>query len=185
MSRTHTVEIAGVLRVLPVVPVSDEVAVAFLKLYGDIELIEVAAIKLAASIRSDITVVLGPEAGGILLAHLVAVYSGKRYAVARKKIRPYMKDVLRASVQSIASVGKQELIIDDFDLQLIRGANVALIDEVVSSGNTISALRQLVEGAGGRVSQVLTVATEGEEGAHTDITSLCHLPVFRPDNLED
>lgn len=177
MSTTHTVEIAGITRVLPVVPVSDEVAVAFLKLYGDIELIEVAAIKLAASIRPDVTVVLGPERGGILLAHLVAVRSNKRYAVARKKFRPYMVNVLRAPVESIASPGKQELIIDDHDLRLLKDASVALIDEVISSGRTISALRQLVEDAGGRVSQVLTVATEGEEQA--DVTSLCHLPVFR------
>ncbi len=182
MSRTHKVEIAGVLRVLPVVPVSNEVAVAFLKLYGDTELIEVAAIKLAALIRPDVTVVLGPETGGILLAHLIAVRGGKKYVVARKKFRPYMKNVLRAPVQSIASAGKQELIIDDYDLQLIKDANVALVDEVISSGSTISALRQLVEGAGGRVSQVLTVATEGEEEARPDVTSLCHLPVFHSGN---
>ncbi|MFG3284529.1 phosphoribosyltransferase family protein [Streptomyces sp. NPDC048111] len=172
----HSIEINGLRRDLPIVPVGDEVSIAFLKLYGDLELMEVVTAALAERLDDDVDVILGPESGGILLAHLLAGAASKPYAVARKKLRPHMVEPIRVPVTTIGTAGRQELILDDADAALLRGRRIALVDEVVSSGGTLNALTTLVGSAGGKVVQTLAVATEGD--VRPDVDSLVHLPVF-------
>jgi adenine phosphoribosyltransferase len=174
--RTHAVDIAGLRRELPLVTVAPGTEIAFLKLYGDLELIDAAVEALAARLRDDIDILLGPETGGILLAHLLAQRTRLPYVVARKKVRPNMRKPLRVAVQTIGTAGHQELILGEDDTRKLRRQRVALVDEVVSTGGTVRALRSLVSAAHGSVAQVMAVATEGE--AHTDVTALCHLPMF-------
>ena len=173
---TYSVEIAGVRRELPVVPVGAGTRIAFLKLYGDLELVDAAISALHTRLDSRAEVILGPETGGILLALLLARSSGVPYVAARKKTRPDMRAPIRARVNSIGTPGGQQLFLGEDDAASLHDRRVALIDEVVSSGGTVDALRELVDTAGGRVVQVLAVATEGERRA--DVTSLCHLPLF-------
>ncbi|MFD4374304.1 phosphoribosyltransferase family protein [Streptomyces sp. NPDC058486] len=175
----HTIDIGGLRRDLPIVPVGDEVSIAFLKLYGDLPLLEKAVTVLAERLDSGAEVILGPESGGILLAHLLAQRTGLPCAVARKKLRPHMVEPIRVPVRSIGTPGEQELILDDADAALIAGRRVALVDEVVSSGGTLLALESLVAAARGTVAQTLAVATEGDP--RPSIVSLVHLPVFPRD----
>ncbi|AJM78206.1 phosphoribosyltransferase family protein [Rathayibacter toxicus] len=177
MNRTHVVSVAGVRRELPIVPVSSELSVAFLKLYGDPELIEQCASALARRVHQDVELLVGPESGGILLTHLIGTKIGIPYVVARKKRRPNMVTPLHVSVQTIGTESIQHLFLDDDDARKVAGSRVAIVDEVVSSGGTLTALRELLAQAAAQVVQVLTVATEGEE--RDSVTSLCHLPVFR------
>ncbi|GAA3310345.1 phosphoribosyltransferase family protein [Streptomyces cinereospinus] len=172
----HTIRIGHLQRHLPVVPVGDEVSIAFLKLYGDIELLEVATAALADRLTDDAEVIVGPESGGILLAHLLAQRARRSCVVARKKVRPNMTAPIRVPVRTIGTAGEQELVLGEDDAALIDGRRVALIDEVVSSGGTLHALQALIDAAGGQVVQTLAVATEGER--RPSVTSLVHLPVF-------
>ncbi|WP_327701637.1 phosphoribosyltransferase family protein [Streptomyces decoyicus] len=175
MTLTHTITIGDVRRELPIVRVADNVRIAFLKLYGDVELTVACARALAGRMPADVDVIVGPETGGILLAHELAEHSGRPYVIARKKLRPNMVKPLRVPVQSIGTPGQQELFLGEDDAALLEGRRVAVVDEVISSGGTLKALHELVAAAGGTVRQVLTVATEGER--RPDVESLLHLPV--------
>jgi adenine phosphoribosyltransferase len=170
------VEIAGLRRALPIVPVAPSVAIGFLKLYGDAELVEAAASALAESLDPSCEFIVGPEAGGILLAHLLAVRTGLPYAIARKKQRPNMTAPARVQLRSIGTDGWQTLLLGEDDAARMAGRRVAVVDEVISSGGTIAALQELVAQVGGTVIQQLAVATEGKP--REDVTTLCHLPLF-------
>ncbi|MFI1166961.1 phosphoribosyltransferase family protein [Streptomyces sp. NPDC020801] len=172
----HTIRIGDLQRHLPVVPVGDDVSIAFLKLYGDLELLDVATAALADRLTGDADVIVGPESGGILLAHLLARRTNRRCVVVRKKVRPNMAAPIRVPVRTIGTAGEQELVLGEDDAAVIAGRRVALVDEVVSSGGTLRALQALVGAAGGEVVQTLAVATEGER--RPSVTSLVHLPVL-------
>ncbi|MFJ5047556.1 phosphoribosyltransferase family protein [Streptomyces sp. NPDC088719] len=176
MPRTHTITIGDIRRDLPIVQVSETARIAFLKLYGDTELTIACARALADRLLADTEVIVGPEAGGILLAHELARHTGHPYAIARKKRRPNMSAPLSVAVKSMGTPGRQELFLGEDDVTLIDGRRVTVIDEVISSGGTLSALKELVTAAGGTVHQVLTVATEGDRRA--DVEALLHLPVY-------
>jgi adenine phosphoribosyltransferase len=174
--RLHSIEIAGLRRDLPVVPVSATTSIAFLKLYGDFGLMAAATARLAELTDPGVEVILGPEAGGILLAHEVAEKSGLPYVIARKRVRPNMADPLAVPVTTIGTSQAQILVLGRDDAAILAGRQVALIDEVVSSGNTVKALTELVRLAQGKVTQVLAVASEGQP--RPDVTALVHLPLF-------
>lgn len=173
---THTADFGGVSRELPVVPVSETVSVAFLKLYGDVELTEHCADQLSFMLMSDVDVLLAGESGGILLAHAIARRRSLSYVLARKKRRPTMRQPLAVSLQTIGTAGEQMLFIDEADTTKLEGNRVAIVDEVVSSGATVTALNTLADQAGGHVVQVLAIATEGDERSDVDV--LTHLPLF-------
>ncbi|WP_409471684.1 phosphoribosyltransferase family protein [Streptomyces sp. HC307] len=175
----HPIRIGTVQRDLPVVPVSADLSIAFLKLYGDLPLVEAATTELAARLEPGIDIIVGPETGGILLAHKIAEKTGKPYVVARKKIRPYMRSPLSVPVSTIGTAGVQQLVLGEDDAVLLNGARVAVVDEVVSSGGTLTALGELIAKAGGRIAQTLAVATEG--APRPTVVSLCHLPLFPTD----
>jgi adenine phosphoribosyltransferase len=178
--RTQHISIGGVERDLPIVAVGEAVSIAFLKLYGDVELVDAATSALAERLQEDVDIILGPESGGILLAHKLAEKAGKPYRIARKKVRPNMAAPIRVPVQTIGTAGVQELVLGEDDAAVVKGRRVAVIDEVVSSGGTLTALDALVKAAGGEIVQVLAVATEGEE--RPSVTSLVHLPLYAPDS---
>ncbi|WP_281289429.1 phosphoribosyltransferase family protein [Nocardia ninae] len=163
------------VRNLPIVPVAPDLEIAFLKLYGDVELLDHCVKELAKQISDAVEVLVGAEAGGILLTHGVATATGLPCAIARKKRRPHMVSPVSVTVGTIGTPGLQELFLDDADQRLIAGRRVAVIDEVLSSGATQQAMTTLVAQAGGQVVQTLVVATEGERRA--DVTHLVHLPV--------
>ncbi|CAQ02362.1 phosphoribosyltransferase family protein [Clavibacter sepedonicus] len=170
------VDFAGVSRTLPAVPLPSGIRVAYLKLYGDVELTEHCASILAGEMRSDVEVLLVGESGGILLGHVIARRLGLPYVLARKKWRPNMEHPLRQFVRSIGTDGDQVLLVDDEDQVLLAGKRVAIVDEVISSGATLGAMRALACSANATVSQVLAVATEGDH--RDDVVALAHLPLF-------
>ncbi|WP_162959032.1 phosphoribosyltransferase family protein [Micromonospora tulbaghiae] len=173
---THRITIGGLARDLPIVPVDPEIAIAFLKLYGDLPLVDAATDELAARLDPSTEVIVGPETGGILLAHKLAEKTGRPYAVVRKRVRPNMTSPLTVPVQTIGTATAQQLVLGDDDAAVIRGRAVAVVDEVVSSGGTLVALGRLMHEAGAHVVQTLAVATEGDR--RLDVVALCHLPVF-------
>ena len=169
-------DIVGLARELPIVPISDDVSIAFLKLYGDIELIAAVVDAIAERVGADVDVLAGPEAGAILLTHLVADRLNKPYVIARKKLRPYVVNPLIVTVETITTTGIQQLFLDEADTASPAQNRVAVIDEVVSTGATLDAVRSLVTRAGGSPIEAHAVALEGDQ--RPDVSALVHLPVF-------
>jgi adenine phosphoribosyltransferase len=177
--RTYPVEIAGVRRDLPIVQVGPDVAVALLNLLGDTELTEAAAEELAKRLPPEVETLVTPEVKAVPLAHALSRITGKPYVVARKTEKPYMINPISRQVLSITTGKPQLLVLDGADVPLIRGKKVAIVDDVVSTGSTLSGLRELIESVGGQVVAVLAVFTEGTP--RQDVIALGHLPLFKPE----
>lgn len=176
----HTVQFSdSIVRDLPVVSVSETASIAYLKLYGDNELLRHCANELSASIDPSTEVLLGTEAGGILLTHLVSEAMGIPYVIARKKRRPHMVRPIAVPVKTIGTDQDQVLMLDDSDQAEIRGKRVTIIDEVLSSGATWKASMILIESSGGIPIDTVVVATEGDR--RNDVKALVHLPLFLRD----
>ncbi|MCS6868844.1 MAG: phosphoribosyltransferase family protein [Thermus sp.] len=177
--RTYPVEIAGVRRDLPIVQVGPDVAVALLNLLGDTELTEAAAEALAQRLPPEVETLVTPEVKAVPLAHALSRVTGRPYVVARKTEKPYMINPVSRQVLSITTGKPQLLVLDGADIPLIRGRKVAIVDDVVSTGSTLSGLRELIESVGGQVVAVLAVFTEGTP--RQDVIALGHLPLFKPE----
>jgi adenine phosphoribosyltransferase len=172
---SHRIRIGEVERDLQVVNVG-EVSVALLNLLGDTELVEAAADELAARLPAEVEALVTPEVKAVPLAHAISVRTGLPYVVVRKTEKPYMVDAIKRTVVSITTGRSQDLVIDGADTQRLRGRNLAVIDDVVSTGGTLGGLFDLLAEVGGRVVATLVVFTEGAE--RDDVIALGHLPLF-------
>ena len=120
------------------------------------------------------------EAKGIALAYEVSRQLGlKEFIVARKSTKSYMKDVVSASVHSITTAGEQHLYLDGKDADKIRNKRVCLLDDVISTGESLHALECLMENAGAEVVKKAAILAEGDAADREDIIFLQKLPLFR------
>lgn len=172
--KTHPIQIGSEHRELPVVNVG-EVSVALLNLLGDTALTEAAAEALSKRVP-EVDVLVTPEVKAVPLAHAISVRTGVPYVVARKTEKPYMVNAVSKTVLSVTTGKPQDLVIDGANLEHIRGKRVAIVDDVVSTGGTLTGLKELLEEIGGEVVATLVVFTEGNE--RNDVTALGHLPLY-------
>ena len=172
---SHRVSVNGEVRDLPIVNVG-AVSVALLNLLGDTALTEAAAEALAALVPAEVEVLVTPEVKALPLAHALSVRTGLPYVVVRKTQKPYMVGARRHTVVSITTGTPQDLVIDGADLPRLQNRRVAVVDDVVSTGGTLTALSELLAEVGASVAATLVVFTEGE--ARDDVISLGHLPLF-------
>ena len=173
------IEIAGVKRQLPIIALNDELSIASFVILGDCQLVCQAAKALAPKIP-QVDWLVTAEAKGIPLAHQLASEMGmERYIVVRKSVKPYMVEPLVDEVVSITTQKKQILCLDQEDAKVLAGKKVALVDDVVSTGESIAAIARLVEKAGGQVVAKVAIVTEGEEEHHKDVIALGKLPLFK------
>ena len=175
---THRVSVNGEVRDLPIVNVG-AVSVALLNLLGDTRLTEAAAEALAARLPAEVEVLVTPEVKAVPLAHAISVRSGVPYVVVRKTEKPYMVGARRHTVVSITTGVPQDLVIDGADVPRLRGRCVAVVDDVVSTGGTLTALSELLADVGARVCTTLVVFTEGD--VRSDVIALGHLPLYPAD----
>lgn len=169
--------IAGLERELPLCPVSDTLDIAAFIMPGDVE-ITVACAKELLEKCPDFDVLLTAEAKGIPLCYEMARQSGKTYAVARKGVKVYMTDPIKVSVKSITTDSVQTLYMGQEDIAVIRGKRVLVVDDVISTGESLKALEQLVIKAGGEITAKAAVLAEGDAAERTDIIFLERLPLF-------
>ncbi len=176
---TYSVNIAGLERHLPLFEVAPGVRIAIFNLLGDTDVIEAAAKALLAEMDGvAFDLVVTPEAKSIPLAHALAVQAGTRYVVLRKIYKPYMGETLSSETVSITTGEPQTLYLDEKDRALIRGQRVILLDDVISTGSTLKAMRQLMALAEAEIAAEAAVFTEGDPKAWAGIIALGHLPVF-------
>jgi adenine phosphoribosyltransferase len=176
---TYPIEIAGVLRQLTLFEVQPGLRIAVLNILGDTELVEACAQALAQKLDGvDYDVLVTAEAKSIPVAHALSVETRKPYVVLRKVYRPYMGEIIQAETISITTGKPQSLYLDEKDRQLLARKRVVLLDDVISTGSTLTGMRQVVEKAESTVVAEAAILTEGEQSRWSHVISLGHLPLF-------
>jgi adenine/guanine phosphoribosyltransferase-like PRPP-binding protein len=176
---TYTVEIGNVQRQLPLFEVAPGVRIAVFNLLGDTEVVEAAAHGLAdklGSVQCDALVTA--ETKSVPLVYELARLLGKPWVVLRKAYKPYMGETITDETHSITTGALQTLHLDEKDRELVRGRRVVLVDDVISTGSTVEAMRRLMERAGADVVAEAAVFTEGDAEETRDAITLGHLPLF-------
>lgn len=177
--KTYELNLCGVKRELPFVDLKDNLAFASFVIMGDTELITACAPELAAKI-GDVDVIITAEAKGIALAYEISRILGKKeFIVARKSIKSYMSGVVSVSAHSITTTGEQHLYLDGHDAERLRGKRVCIVDDVISTGESLYAIEALVESAEGIVTKKAAVLAEGKAAEREDIIFLQKLPLFQ------
>ena len=173
--------VAGLQRDLPICPVNENLSIAGFVIFGDQELTCACARDLLAQ-APKYDYILTAEAKGIPLAHEMARQHGdKKYILARKGPKLYMQNMFSVTVNSITTAKEQKLYLDGADAALMKGKNILVVDDVISTGESLSALEALVEKAGGSICGRMTILAEGDAQDRKDITYLEKLPLFHPD----
>ena len=178
--RFHELHIAGCTRQLPILNLSDTKAIAAFVVLGDVELAEKCAEALLEKVPKDTEIIMTAETKGIPMAEELARLMGhSRYVTARKSVKAYMEDPLFVEDESITTLGKQRLYLMQEDAALIKGKRVLLLDDVISLGGSMKALRNLAEKAGGTVVGQAAAVAEGDAAKRTDIIFLASMPLFK------
>ena len=175
----YELHVAGCVRQLPILNVTDTLAIAGFVILGDTELTQKTARELVKKIPAHTEILMTAETKGIPLAAEMARLLGMdRYVVARKDIKAYMENPLIVEDKSITTKGKQILCLTDTDVALIKEKKPLLVDDVISTGGSMTALRSLAEKAGGHVIGQAAVLAEGNAVKREDIIFLAELPLF-------
>lgn len=177
----YTMNVAGLQRDLPICKVTDSLYIAGFVIFGDQEL-TVACARDLLKLAPKYDYILTAEAKGIPLAHEMARQAGDRkYILARKAPKLYMRDLFEVSVRSITTAKEQKLYLDGADAALMKGKRILLVDDVISTGESLAALEALVEKAGGEVCGRMAILAEGDAQNREDLVYLEKLPLFHPD----
>ena len=177
----YTIDIAGMKRDLPLCPVTDDLYIGAFVIFGDVELTVHCAKKLL-EIAPEYDYLITAESKGIPLVYEMARQSGKnKYFLARKGAKLYMRDIFDVKVNSITTAKEQHLYLDGNDAELMKGKKILIVDDVISTGESLAALEKLVNAAGGIICGKLTILAEGDAQDRADIRYLQKLPVFNKD----
>ena len=177
----HHMKIAGLERDLPICKVTDDLYIAGFVIFGDQELTVACARELLKK-APEYDYIITAEAKGIPLAHEMARQTNAaKYFLARKGPKLYMTGVFESSVKSITTAKEQKLYLDTADAELMKGKRILIVDDVISTGESLTALEVLVEKAGGIVVGRMAVLAEGDAQDREDLIYLEKLPLFHPD----
>ncbi len=181
---TYEIQVAGLTRHLPLCPVNEELSIAAFVIFGDVEL-TIASAKGLLEIAPEHDVLITAESKGIPLVYEMARQNKEnRYLIARKAPKLYMRNVFSTEVTSITTVNRQMLFIDQNDADFMRGKRVLIVDDVISTGESLKAVEKLVNEAGGTVVGKMAILAEGPAKDRKDILFLQTLPLFHPDGTE-
>ena len=177
----HTMTIAGLERNLPLCRVNDDLYIGAFVIFGDAPLTVACAAELLKK-APEYDYLITAEAKGIPLAHEMARQHGDAdYFIARKHTKLYMTSVFESTVRSITTDAEQHLYLDGKDAEKMRGKRVLIVDDVISTGESLRAIEALVEKAGGMICGRMAILAEGDAQERPDLIYLEKLPVFNPD----
>ena len=178
---TYEMDIAGLKRDLPVCRVTDDLYIGAFVMFGDVELTVHCAAELLKR-APEYDYLIAPEAKAIPLLYEMARQSGaEKYFLARKGAKAYMTGVFEVEVRSITTMHIQKLVIDTADAELIKGKKILIVDDVISTGESLHAMEELVKRAGGIIAGKMAVLAEGDAKDRDDIITLAPLPLFNAD----
>ena len=178
MSEYYRIKVAGLERDLPICPINEHLDIAGFVIFGDCELTIACARELIKKLPEH-DYLITAEAKGIPLVYEMARQLGeKKHFIARKKSKLYMKDPISVQVKSITTANLQTLYLDSVDAKLMKGKRIVIVDDVISTGESLSAIETLVAKAGGNVVAKAAILAEGEAADRDDIIYLEKLPLF-------
>ncbi|NLU53688.1 MAG: adenine phosphoribosyltransferase [Clostridiaceae bacterium] len=178
MREFYEINVAGLKRQLPLCPINDDLYIAAFVLFGDVELTVACARELLKK-APEFDVMITAESKGIPLVYEMAKQAGmNKYLLARKSAKLYMRDVVSVELQSITTARRQVLYIDRDDIQYMKGKRVLIVDDVISTGESVKAVEKLVTEAGGIIAGKMAILAEGDAYKRDDIIYLEHLPLF-------
>lgn len=177
MGKEYEITIAGIKRRLPLCAVNEHLDIAAFIIFGDVEMTVAACSELLKRVK-DFDVIATPEAKSIPLAYELSRQSGKPYVVARKGPKVYMRDPICVDVTSITTQHQQRLYLGVDEIAMMKGKKVLIIDDVISTGESLDAMRRLVTRAGAVISDSCAILAEGDAAKRDDIVFLEPLPVF-------
>lgn len=173
--------IAGCERDLPICPLNDKLCIAGFVIFGDCELTVACASELLKKAPA-FDYIITAESKGIPLAYEMARQIGaEKWLLARKGAKLYMKDLFSVEVRSITTDHVQKLYLDGEDARLMQGKKILIVDDVISTGESLRALEELVVKAGGEICGRMAILAEGDAQDRPDIIYLEKLPLFHPD----
>lgn len=177
MAQTYTLKVAGLTRELPICPINDKLDIAGFVMFSDVELTVRCAQELVKKIP-PCDVVVTAESKGIPLAYEMAKQLGIKYIVARKSVKAYMTNPISVNVHSITTAGTQTLYLDRAEADSLAGKKVVIVDDVISTGESLIAIETLMKEAKADVIAKSAVLAEGDAATRTDIIYLEKLPLF-------
>ena len=178
---TYEMDVAGLKRSHPLCRVTDDLYIGAFVMFGDVELTVHCAAELLKR-APEYDYIIAPEAKAIPLLYEMARQSGaEKYFLARKGAKAYMTGVFEVEVRSITTMHIQKLVIDTADAELIRGKRILIVDDVISTGESLHAVEELVKKAGGIIAGKMAVLAEGDAAHRDDIITLAPLPLFNAD----
>ena len=176
--QAYSMNIAGLDRDLPLCPISDKLKIGAFVIFGDPELTTACARELLARCPEHDVLITAESKGIPLICEMARLNGNERYVLARKAPKLYMRDVLSVEVRSITTDHKQTLCLDGSDAEYMKGKRVVIVDDVISTGESLRALEQLVTEAGGNIVGRMAILAEGEAQKREDLIYLEKLPVF-------
>jgi len=177
MQNYYTLEVAGLTRNLPICAINDKLDIAGFVLLGDVEL-TVACAEALLKKAPEFDIIITAEAKSITLAYEMAKLMNKGYVVARKSHKLYMLDPISVEVKSITTERLQTLYLDTNDAVKLKDKRVLIVDDVISTGESLRAVEALVNYAGGNIVGKMAVLAEGDAADRKDIVFLEKLPLF-------
>ena len=177
MDKYYEITIAGLKRKLSLFSVNDKMDIAAFILFGDVEITVASATELLKKVH-DFDVIATPEAKSIPLAYEMSKQSGKPYVVARKGLKVYMRDPISVTVNSITTTHEQKLFFGKDEIDIMNGKKVLILDDVISTGESLSAMQELVMKTGAEIADCCAVLAEGDASKRNDIVFLEPLPLF-------
>ena len=174
----YPMTIAGLHRELPICRVNDELYIGAFVIFGDCELTQACAAELLKKAPAY-DYILTAESKGIPLAYEMARQAGDaKWLLARKGPKLYMQNIFGVEVKSITTAAVQKLYLDGADAALMRGKRILIVDDVISTGESLRALEELVAKAGGEICGRMAILAEGDAQEREDIIYLEKLPLF-------
>jgi len=178
LKQFYRMNIAGLERDLPLCPLNENLYIGAFVMFGDVAITKACAKALLAKAPAH-DIMLTAEAKGIpLLYEMAAQHGENRYILARKSPKLYMKNIVAAKETSITTKGEQTLYLDGADAAYMKGKRVLIVDDVISTGQSMAALENLVHQVGGNIVGRMAVLAEGDAQKRGDIIYLEKLPLF-------
>lgn len=177
MDKFYTMQIAGMERRLPICPLNDKVSIAGFIMFSDVELTVKCAEELLKKLP-EFDYLITAEAKGIPLAYEISRQSGKKYFVGRKGKKLYMSEPVEVTVKSITTEAVQHLYMDKCELNELSGKRVLIVDDVISTGESVRAIEELVKAGNGNIVARAAVLAEGDAAKRDDIVFLAPLPLL-------
>lgn len=176
----HEMNIAGLTRRLPLCKINDDLYIGAFILFGDVEITKACAAELL-KIAPEFDIIVTAESKGIPLAYEMAAQSDKNYVVARKGSKLYMNNIVTTQVDSITTDHIQTLCLGEDDINLIKDKRILIVDDVISTGESLKSMEVLIKQVGGNIVGSMAVLAEGDAAGRDDILFLEKLPLFNAD----